>query len=175
MTEVRKGLLLAIDPGDVHVGVAWFDQQAGPSGELAWGCVYVEEMTPDEFHQYIWPAMASGIFDYVVVESFNLYGDKALEQTGSSMETSQMIGWIKAVHWILWTQWGLQIKLVMQPPSIKKAVFAILGRKGYKFTADRLNVPAQHVRDAEVHGVKFIKQQDWRMLKTSELWTEARP
>lgn len=163
-------LILAVDPGDEHVGVAWFDQVDG-----AWACVYVEEQTPDEFRAYLGPALNSGIFEYFVLESFNLYGDKALEQTGSPMLTSQLIGLAKYAHWLA-VQAGVVCTLVLQAPSIKKAVFAILKRKGYTFTADRLKVPAQHVRDAEVHGVKFIRDtMGWRMRKDAELWTEPTP
>lgn len=171
---MRRGLLLAVDPGDEHVGVAWFDQQ-----EKGWGCVYVEEMTPDEFRQYIGPALSSGMFRYVVCESFALYREKALQQIGSEFPTSQMIGMLKYVVWNvnLFSHMNpdldQEVELVMQKPSIKKAVFAILARKGYRFTADRLKVPAQHVRDAEVHGIKYLKDTlGQTMLKESELWSE---
>lgn len=167
MTVEKPELLLAVDPGDEHVGVAWFDKQGD-----AWGCVYVEEMTPEQFRRYIGPALRSGFFRWFVLESFALYGEKALQQTGSEMETSQLIGVCKYVVEEV-NRESQVVELVMQQPSIKKAVFAILARKKYQFTADRLNVPAQHVRDAEVHGVKFIKSQDWKMLKESELWTES--
>jgi hypothetical protein len=167
---VKRGLILAVDPGDEHVGVAWFDKQGD-----AWGCVYVEEMTPIEFQAYIGPALNSGMFRYFVLESFSLYGDKAMEQTGSEMLTSQMIGMAKYAYYLA-ERTGVLIDLVMQQPSAKKPVFAILARKKYQFTADRLKVPGQHVRDAEVHGVKFIKDtKNWRMLKQSELWTEPLP
>lgn len=166
---MNGNLILAVDPGDEHVGVAWFDKQGN-----AWGCVYVEEMAPDEFRAYLGPALHSGLFRWFVVESFALYGDKALQQTGSQMETPQMIGMIKYAHWLA-VQAGVEVELVFQQPSVKRPVFAILARKKYQSTADRLNVPAQHVRDAEVHGVKFIKSQDWPMLKLSELWTEPVP
>lgn len=160
------GMLLAVDPGDEHVGVAWFDKQ-----EKGWGCVLVLEMTPGEFQEYLGPALHSGIFRYFVVESFALQRAKALQQIGSEFETSQLIGVCKYVHWLATGEH--EIHLEMQPPSIKKAIFAILARKGYKFTADRLKVPAQHVRDAEVHGIRFIKQVlDEKVVLSSELWTD---
>lgn len=173
---VKPELILAVDPGDEHVGVAWFDKQ-----EKGWACVYVEEMTPDQFEDYIGPALRSGFFRYFVLESFALYGDKALQQTGSQFLTSQLIGVCKYVvkevnrESYLNPDLDQEVQLVMQQPSIKKAVFAILKRKKYKFAADRLGVPAQHVRDAEVHGIKFIKEQDWPMLLAGELWDEPHP
>lgn len=159
-------MILAVDPGDEHVGVAWFDKQ-----ERGWGCVLVLEMTPDEFREYLGPALNSGLFRYFVVESFALQREKALQQIGSEFLTSQMIGMCKYVHWE--ASGSVELELVMQPPKIKKPVFAILARKGYKFTADRLKVPAQHVRDAEVHGIRFIKQVlEEKVVLSSELWDE---
>jgi hypothetical protein len=165
---------MAVDPGDEHVGVAWFDRQGD-----AWGCVYVEEMTPDEFYVYLEQALHSGWFDYLIVESWALYRDMAMKLIGSEMETSQLIGMIKYVVWKVNScshmnpMMEREVELVFQAPKIKRAVFAILARKGYKFAADRLRVPAQHVRDAEVHGVKFIKDtKGWKIHKESELWTE---
>lgn len=165
--RLERKLILAVDPGDVHVGVAWFDQQDG-----AWACVYTEEQTPEEFQAYLGPALDSGIFRYFVLESFNLYGDKALEQTGSSMQTSQMIGMAKYACWLA-QQKGVVVDRVDQAPSVKRPVFAILARKGYVFTADRLKVPGQHVKDAEVHGIKFIRDtMGWKMRKDAELFTD---
>lgn len=171
MSEYGR-MLLAVDPGDEHVGVAWFDRQ-----EKGWGCVLVQEMTPEEFWAYLGPALRSGLFRYLVVESWALYRDMAVKLIGSEMETSQLIGAIKYMHWLanaeahLNPNWEHDVELVLQAPKIKKAVFAILARKGYKFTADRLKVPAQHVRDAEVHGVRCIKQHlEEPMLLECELW-----
>lgn len=164
-------LLLAVDPGDEHVGVAWFDKQGD-----AWGCVYVEEMTPEEFRAYLGPALGSGLFEYFVLETFALYGDKALQQTGSHFLTSQLIGLAKYVHWMVNEYSDFEVELVLQPPSVKKPVFAILARKKYQFTSDRLKVPGQHVRDAEVHGVKFLRDtKGFLVTKRSELWTEPLP
>lgn len=166
-------MILAVDPGDEHVGVAWFDYEEDQWGkDGAWACVYVEEMTPDEFRAYIGPALNSGVFGWFILESFALYADKALQQSGSQMLTSQMIGLAKYAHWLA-VQAGVEVELVIQAPSIKKPVFAILKKKGYRSTADRLKVPAQHVRDAEVHGIKFIRDtMKWKMRKGAELFTE---
>ena len=174
----RGGMLLAVDPGDVHVGVSWFDYL----GEDTWACVFVTEMTPDEFEDYLGPALRSGLFRYFVLESFALYGDKALEQTGSQFLTSQLIGVCKYVVKEVNREAHLnpdlerEVELVLQQPSIKKAVFAICARQGYKFTADRLKVPGQHVKDAEVHGVKYVRDTlGHKLTKTPELWDEPRP
>lgn len=86
--------LIAIDPGDQYVGVAFF--ATNDDGE--WYCQDTQQMEPDEFID----GFAELIFDsptppIVVYESFRLYGDKAKLQTGSEMLTSQMIGVIKYI------------------------------------------------------------------------------
>ena len=159
-------MLLAVDPGDEHVGVAWFDKT-----DKGWACVLVLEMTPGEFQSYLGPALESGIFRYFVYESWSLRRDMAVKMIGSEFETCQMIGMIKYVHW--WASGSAEIELVVQSPKVKKATFAITAKKGYQSTADRLKVPAQHVRDAEIHGIHFIKHKlGDPMVIAGELWTE---
>ncbi|ALY09181.1 RuvC-like resolvase [Arthrobacter phage Chridison] len=173
--EAYGRMILAVDPGDEHVGVAWLDRQ-----EKGWAVVFVTEMTPEEFLDYILPALQSGLFRYFVLESFSLYADKLKEQIGSEMLTSQMIGAAKFAVKIanesshLNPNMDYEVQLVMQQPAIKAPAFAILERKKYKFTADRLKVPGQHVRDAEVHGIKFVMDTlGEKMIRTPELWDEA--
>lgn len=178
MSLPDQRMILAVDPGDVHVGVAWLDRE-----EKGWAVVFVTEMTPEEYRQYLGPALASGLFKYFVLESFSLYGDKAKEQTGSEMLTSQTIGMSKYVHWMV-NGFGVQedgalqepIHLQMQQPAVKEPAFQILKRKKYVFTADRLKIPGQHVRDAEVHGIKFVMDTlGEKMIRNPELWDEPRP
>ncbi|ASZ74345.1 hypothetical protein SEA_KINGBOB_31 [Arthrobacter phage KingBob] len=168
-------MILAVDPGDEHVGVAWLDRQ-----EKGWAVVFVTEMTPDEFLDYILPALQSGLFRYFVLESFSLYADKLKEQIGSEMLTSQMIGAAKfavkianeASHFNPDMQY--EVQLHMQQPAAKAPAFAILERKKYVFTAKRLKVPGQHVLDAEVHGIKFVMDTlGEKMIRNPELWDEA--
>jgi hypothetical protein len=99
--------LVAIDPGDVYVGVAFFDQLKNynewtdPDADLGvddWRCVGATEYTPDQFADDFAESIVASDFDYVVFERFRLYGDKANQQTGSEFQTSQLIGVIK---WIV--------------------------------------------------------------------------
>ncbi|AOZ65133.1 hypothetical protein KDI99_gp33 [Arthrobacter phage Greenhouse] len=168
-------MILAVDPGDEHVGVAWLDRE--PKG---WAVVFVTEMTPDEFLDYILPALQSGLFRYFVLESFSLYADKLKEQIGSEMLTSQMIGAAKfavkianeSSHYNPNMQY--EVQLIMQQPAVKAPAFAILARKKYTFTAKRLGVTGQHVRDAEVHGIKFVMDTlGEKMIRNPELWDVA--
>ena len=143
----RDPLLISVDPGGVHVGVAAFDRQ-----DKGWGCVWVAEMRPDQFEDWLATNLQAGLVLALVVEKFTLFADKALEQTGSEMETSQLIGAIRYIH----RREAPGVPLVWQRPADKAPAFAILARKKYRFTADRMKVTGQHVRDAEVHGVKYI-------------------
>ncbi|ALY08816.1 hypothetical protein DRROBERT_30 [Arthrobacter phage DrRobert] len=173
--EAYGRMILAVDPGDEHVGVAWLDRE-----EKGWAVVFVTEMTPEEFLSYIYPALVSGLFRYFVLESFSLYADKLKEQVGSEMLTSQMIGAAKmavrlaneSAH--INPQMLFEVQLFMQQPAAKAPAFAILERKKYKFTAKRLKVPGQHVMDAEVHGIKFVMDHlGEKMIRNPELWDEA--
>ena len=63
-------------------------------------------------------------------------------------------------------------EIKMQPPSFKAPAFAILAKKKYVWTADLMKVPGQHVKDAEVHGVKYIMDTlDQKMLRNPKLAT----
>lgn len=91
--------LIAVDPGDVHVGVAFFqtedpDPWSGQGGG-DWECVDTQEWTPNEFADGLAETMLVGEIDTIVFERFRLYADLAAEQTGSEFLTSQLIGVIK--------------------------------------------------------------------------------
>lgn len=150
--------IIAVDPGDVHVGVAIFGRE-----QEQWQCTEVFEMQPEEFEEWLTDVFQQARADIraLVVESFGLFPDKAAQQAGSQMPTAQLIGAIKYIRRRLnyERQGGIYVELVMQQPDIKKPAFAICRKSGYEFTADRLEVPGQHVRDAEVHGVKYIRDK----------------
>lgn len=91
--------LIAVDPGDRHVGVAFFEAEtADPwaaENALEWECVDAQEWKPQEFEDGLASALLAGDVQALVFERFRLYGDKAQEQTGSEFETSQLIGVMK--------------------------------------------------------------------------------
>src|SRR5262245_17242173 len=57
-------IAVAVDPGDVHVGVAVFNAK---------GCTDAFEMRPGEFLEWLKVGLLSGIIIQVVVEEFRLY------------------------------------------------------------------------------------------------------
>lgn len=87
--------LIAIDPGDEHVGVAFF----ATDDDGKWYCQDAQQIDdPDGFEE----ALAEMLLErqappIVVFEIFRLYGDKAQQQKGSQFRTSQMIGVIKFI------------------------------------------------------------------------------
>jgi hypothetical protein len=91
--------LIAIDPGDVYTGVAWFETHTDSLAESLdrdWECVAVQEFGRLEFEDAFAESLLDGdSYDAVIYERFRLYEDKSPEQKGSEFETSQLIGVIK--------------------------------------------------------------------------------
>jgi hypothetical protein len=89
--------LIAIDPGDIHVGVAFFDRD--PESPHGWRCVDTQEMLPDEFADSLAELFVDqdDDWEFLVYEKFRLYEDKAEEQTGSEFPTAKLIG---VIEWL---------------------------------------------------------------------------
>lgn len=91
--DPKAAVMLCIDPGDVHVGLAFFHLDPGtPTGLV---CHYACEKPPDRAVDLLARLSFQGFLHTVVFERFRLYADLAAEQKGSEFETSQMIGVIK--------------------------------------------------------------------------------
>lgn len=143
--------LLAVDPGDKHVGVALFKSDP-------WSCVDALEMDPPGFLVWLANGMLHGTFDIVVYERFILEAARAPMLVGSELETSQMIG---AIKWIFeqcstnnaWPNY--QPVLVGQTNKIKAPTRGVLRSRGIKSTAKRLKA-GSHAADAEIHGWHYI-------------------
>lgn len=136
--------LFAIDPGDKHVGVAFFTYRFRGGDVWRWSCDDAYQLDAQQFLRHWLPhptdTAALG-FDTIVVEQFNLYPDKANAQTGSQMETAQMIGAIKQRYQ------DTNINLVFQPASIQTATAAICKARGIN-----LYPMGPHARSAQLHG-----------------------
>ncbi|AWY07446.1 hypothetical protein SEA_UNTPL_46 [Streptomyces phage UNTPL] len=112
--------VLAVDPGEEHVGVAlgcryFFDaagyaefcalcasgehpkqQHRSPDWKLqapGWRVYDVAELTPWEFVLFLRENLH--LLDWITCEKFTLYPHLAKEQIGSEMPTSKLIGWIE--------------------------------------------------------------------------------
>lgn len=104
--------ILAIDPGDKHVGWAtWFHWSTSTfgAGELA-----ASAALPWIEHQLLVTSSASRL---VVIERFVLYEHKAAEQSWQPMQTSEMIGaikWMCSKYQVPWTEQGADIQKPME-------------------------------------------------------------
>lgn len=95
--------------------------------------------------------------EMVVIESYRLFGHKSKEQTGSSLETPQLIGFMEMVCW------EMKIPVYYQDPSTKTrhkdevlVETGIVEKKGNKFyyKGELTNL---HKRDALRHAIYFAK------------------
>jgi hypothetical protein len=184
-SEPRK--LIAIDPGDRYVGVAFFTED--PDEEHGWYCADAQEFDPREFEDGFAESIVNNEYDYVVIERFRLYKDKAMLQTGSEFETSQLIGALKFIvrkhnehaarHANADTTEGRILKcelpggvcnnppwtpkpvtLLLQMADIKKPTTAILRRKGIKSVAGPISKSDYKGRD----HVKDAELHGWKAI-----------
>lgn len=150
--------LVAVDPGGEHVGVSAFAQAPDDS----WQCIWAGEMTPLQFEDWLSEKAITAEIDILVVEEFRLFPDKAMEQTGSDMPTSQLIGVIKYIHRMTATiaaRWpGPAMELHFQAPTIKTPTRSILRNRKLTSMAKFLKIPADHAADSELHGHYHILQ-----------------
>lgn len=159
----RHRTIWAVDPGDVHVGIARFRED-----DETWECTEAKEFGHDEAADLIAAHLAMGVLDVLVVERFALYADKATQQIGSEMLTAQLIGVIRFVHrtyldnrakrrsektFIAGELAALrETVLEFQPASIQKPTTAICRAKGIKSEAKG----NAHAKSAELHGWHYI-------------------
>lgn len=147
--------LLAIDPGSVHCGMAWFWLDGEPTDRR---CELAEEMDPISCVDTVGHMLAGGQLAALVVEEFRLYPWKSRQQAFSQMETVEIIGQLKLWHRTLGTIEGggiRDVQLEMQPASIKEPTTKILKGLGVPSKARELRAGG-HARDAELHGYRFI-------------------
>jgi hypothetical protein len=95
--------------------------------------------------------------DVIVIESYRLFGHKAKQQTGSSLETPQLIGYIEMVAW------ELGIPVVLQDPSTKSRhsdvillKAGVIDKRGNKYFY-RGEMTNLHQRDALRHVYYYNK------------------
>ena len=141
---------VAIDPGGAHVGIAWFEWAGG--GEDHMRVVDTAEFTPEHARHWIWELCHSNRVDVVVCEKFALFGDRAMAQVGSEMETSQLIGVIK------FACETSGVPYVEQQPDIKKPTTAILKRRGIPSVAKKQKTGG-HALDAELHAWRYLESR----------------
>jgi hypothetical protein len=100
----------------------------------------------------------------IVIESYRLFGHKAKEQTGSDLETAQLIGYLEMIAW------KLNIPVVFQDPSTKLrhnddvlVKTEIIEKRGTRYFY-KGNLTNLHQRDALRHDLFFNKYNKKKVL-----------
>jgi hypothetical protein len=118
--------LIAIDPGDEHVGYATFERR-GPEAlkPTPWICTgaFIRD-DPPAFLRDFAESVLVGDFDIVVYERFGLFGTLAEEQIGSEFDTSQMIG---VIRWIVDTN---NLHVDMHEGAIRQGLLTTCEQQG---------------------------------------------
>lgn len=145
---------IAIDPGDVHVGVAVFTKL-----DDVWYCTWAHEFTPEAFLTWYVDGLRRGLWIKVVVESWKLFPEAAPIYVGSDMPTSRLIGAIEALALYIPEETGwfdAPITVHRQDPTIKTPTRGFLRRRKLRSVAKILGIPLDHASDAELHGYKYL-------------------
>lgn len=142
------GWVISVDPGSVHCGVAVWRRL--PSSTM-WQCEWAVEMTPDECVDYVADAVdpkhGVSVPDKVICEGYWLKpGKDALRQTGSPMETVEVIGTLK--HVCRWA--GVEFEKVQNG---QQSIIQRLTASGYTWVAKG---HGGHAKDAEAVGVRGL-------------------
>lgn len=150
--------LIAVDPGDKHVGVALFVRENDGHPACAWAV----EMTPTETADLIAGMLTRDELAMVAIERFTLYADKALDQVGSEMLTSELIGVIKYLVRVHneyvgggGVGWGQEVLLRSEGAHSKKAIRSQLKARGI----ERVGVVGSHTGDAEEQGWYWLYRE----------------
>lgn len=136
--------LLAVDPGSVHCGMAWFDVDRS-----GWGCYETRKVGPVECLEAVqeWCSSRPGV---LVVEEFRLY-PWALQQQGfSALGVVEVIG---ALRWVHFERFRTTVQLEMQGAFVKERGERYMALHGIEHQGTN-----QHMRDAEAHGWYRIGQ-----------------
>lgn len=125
-------MILAVDPGEKHCGMAWWD-----SGVITDTRTVAPDMCVDTVHTLF----ARRAIDVLVCERYALYPWLLQQQGFSEVRTVEVIGVLRylcRVH---------DVPFVVQNATIKKPTFAIIKKRGTELTG-----LTQHERDAEAHA-----------------------
>lgn len=139
--ESSTNWLLAVDPGDAHVGFAsWQRYRSGGHSFLA-----AHEALPDEALQWVanllrWTGKMPLWRRELVVEEFVLYPDKASALSWQRLLTSEMVGALK------WIGREAGVPVVEQGANIQAPTAAQLSARGIP-----LIEAGPHAKSAQLH------------------------
>jgi hypothetical protein len=161
--------VLSFDPsGNYNEGYGTSGYSVSLDGNLPHklGDIKAEEYTTRQAYWFAHKELIEKIFpEYIVIESYKLFGHKSKEQSGSSLETPQLIGYLEMVAY------ELNIPTYLQDPSTKQrhadAVLVSMGvieKKGtrYFYHGELTNL---HQRDALRHDMYFNRYNKKKVVK----------
>ena len=133
--------LLAVDPGELYVGIAEF---------VGWEVMNTSVLPPNDAVDMIWRGLENGHYDQVVMESWRTY----TEALWTECLTVEVIGAVKHKA----RQCGVPVK--MQPNTIKRPAAARMLSHGIEFPASLAAISTvrlrQHPTDACMHGYWWL-------------------
>lgn len=141
--------ILAIDPGEVHCGLAYFEDD-----DSDWHLVSSWELDPWECVWTAFRMIAEDGLDFLVVEEFRLYPWKSQQQGFSQIKTIEVIGVLRFLHRRA-MELGHECEWEEQGASIKKPTAGITNAKGIK----PMSKSNKHMKDAQLHGWYFIMKK----------------
>lgn len=142
--------VLAVDPGDAHVGLAGWRKSGVAEGAGNVACMEIDAPeAPEEVRDILVVALRTGERCVLVVEEYVLYGGaRGAAQTWQPMLTSEMIGALKFIAK------ELGVAVVEQGAGIKKPTRAQLEPRGI----DQIG-SGTHERDAELHLLHYLLKE----------------
>lgn len=139
LESTRKVNLLSVDPGARHTAWAVWELHSDPLTDgHRWKCREAHESLPEPFLDQAKVWIEAHEFDRVAVEEFALQADKALQQTGSTFGTVEVIGTLRSL-----CRWN-DVPFETIRPLVRDAAFTKMKAVKYRFPRD----PAGHMKAA---------------------------
>jgi hypothetical protein len=154
LNEDEPACVIAIDPGDTHVGVS-----IGHCSEISGGSYLVMSLEMEYIAtlEFVQQMIDLGWVQVLVIEDFKLHRDKAMAQVGSRMMTSRMIG---ALH-LMWHQteqrFPGKLEITMYEADTKKTMRGLLKALGIPPVPSGNSI---HARDSQLHFWHYCLVQE---------------
>lgn len=131
-------MIIAIDPGDVHVGIAYWEKRRGMRST---------ELDPIRAADFV--EFHIGDCDVLVIEEFRLYASMAQTLVHSEFLTSQLIGVLK------WIARKYEVPVMVQGASIKVPTRARCKAKRHQWEGKSI-----HESDARLHLWHYLERNE---------------
>lgn len=143
-----------IDPGDVHVGFALFENDGD-----GWFCSEAWETDPEGAEDLVANVVTNPNVTLVCFERFRLFGHLAMQQVGSEFRASQLIGVIK---YLARTRGHAKLQLLVQDPNVQPVAEKWTSKRNILLLSVSRN-KGSHAKSAELHGWFYMGRQGHRL------------